>query len=221
MKLSVIAALAILAAGPVAQSAFAQPPAATTTAQDKAIGDRIARAIAADPSLKADAVKVSVDDGVATLSGVVANEADKAKAGRLAKVDGVIRVENKLTTHETMKDKTKGTAGTVADKSKEGAKSAGEKTKDGAKAVGEKTKEGVSKTGEVITDAWITSRISTKYVGEDLLKDSNIDVDTNDHVVTLNGTVLSAAGKARAEALAKEVEGVKSVVNKLVIGPKK
>jgi hypothetical protein len=47
-----------------------------------------------------------------------------------------------------------------------------EKTKDAvvkdAKVVGNKTKEGLSKTGEVMTDAWITTRIHERFVGEDL-----------------------------------------------------
>ncbi len=73
----------------------------------------------------------------------------------------------------------------------------------------------------MITDTWITSRISSKFINEDLLHDSNIDVDTKDHVVTLNGTVLTAAGRRRAVAIAKEVEGVHRVVDKMTIGPKK
>ena len=96
-----------------------------------------------------------------------------------------------------------------------------EKTKKGAEKVVDKTKEGLSKTGEVITDGWITTRVKSKFVGEDLLKDSDINVDTNDHVVTLKGTVMSAAARARAVEQAKEVEGVQKVVDLLTIGPKK
>ena len=109
----------------------------------------------------------------------------------------------------------------AAEKTKEGAEKVGSKTVEGAKKVGSKTKEAVSTTGEVITDAWITSRVKTGFLGEDLLKDSRINVDTNDHVVTLKGTVLSAAGRTRATAIAKDVEGVHRVVNRLTIGPKR
>ena len=73
----------------------------------------------------------------------------------------------------------------------------------------------------MITDAWITTRVKSKFVGEDLLKGSDINVDTNDHVVTLKGTVMSAAARARAVEQAKEVEGVQKVVDLLTIGPKK
>src|SRR5438132_547329 len=102
-----------------------------------------------------------------------------------------------------------------------GAQSVTEKTKQGAEKVVDKTKEGLSKTGEVITDAWITTRVKSKFVGEDLLKGSDINVDTNDHVVTLKGTVMSAAARARAVEQAREVEGVHKVVDLLAIGPKK
>ena len=63
--------------------------------------------------------------------------------------------------------------------------------------------------------------MKSKFVGEDLLKDSDINVDTNDHVVTLKGTVMSAAARARAVAQAKEVEGVHKVVDLLTIVERK
>ena len=109
----------------------------------------------------------------------------------------------------------------VAAKTKDGA----EKTKDavvkGAKVVAEKTKDGVSKTGEVMTDAWITTRVHERFVGDDLLKDSDISVDTSKHVVTLTGTVTGRSGRARATTIAKHTEGVHRVVNRLTIGPKR
>ena len=57
----------------------------------------------------------------------------------------------------------------------------------------------------MITDGWITTRVKSKFVGEELLK----------------GTVLSAAARARAIEQAKEVEGVHRVVDQLTIGPKR
>ena len=54
-----------------------------------------------------------------------------------------------------------------------------------------------------------------------LLKESDINVDVENHVVTLHGTVLSAAGRARAVDIAKKTDGVNRVVDMLTIGPKK
>jgi len=90
----------------------------------------------------------------------------------------------------------------------------------GAKVVGNKTKDGLSKTGEVMTDGWVTTRVSSRFVNEDLLKGSNINVDTSDHIVTLRGTVVTSAGRARAGVVARQTEGVRRVVNNVTVGPK-
>jgi len=71
------------------------------------------------------------------------------------------------------------------------------------------------------TDAWITTRVNERFVSEDLLDRSDINVDTEKHVVTLKGTVLTAAGRKKATSIARTTEGVHSVVNRLTIGPKK
>lgn len=103
---------------------------------------------------------------------------------------------------------------------KEGASKTKDAVVKGAKVVGNKTKDGVSKTGEVMTDGWITSRVSGRFVNEDLLKGSNINVDSSDHIVTLKGTVMTSAGRARAGVVATQTEGVRRVVNNLTVGPK-
>ena len=56
---------------------------------------------------------------------------------------------------------------------------------------------------------------------EDTLKGSNINVDTDNHVVTLKGTVTTAAGRDRAVQIAKTTKGVNRVIDQLVITPKK
>jgi hyperosmotically inducible protein len=118
---------------------------------------------------------------------------------------------------ETIGDKTKEVAVVTADKTKEIAVKTADKTEDIARAVGTETKKIVSATGEVITDGWITANVSARFVDEALLKGSNINVDTTDHAVTLKGTVKSDAAKARAAAIAGGTEGVKRVVNQIVV----
>jgi osmotically-inducible protein OsmY len=182
---------------------------------DHNLDQRIEKRIDASTLKKYD-LKVSVTDGVATLTGIVPTEADRQKATQLATVPGIARVENQLIVDLSAMPP-RGTTGTVKGKAAEAAAA----TKSGADKVAGKTKDGLSKSGEVITDAWITTRVHSKFVGEDLLKGSDINVDTKDHVVTLNGTVMSAAARARAVAEAKEVEGVQRVIDRLTIGPKK
>ena len=45
-----------------------------------------------------------------------------------------------------------------------------------------------------------------------------IDVDTNNGVVTLNGTISNAAERRRALEIARDTDGVKSVKDNLKIG---
>ena len=196
----------MLTAASVPAATTGQSTAATQPRpSDQDLSSLIATKIANDKALSADAIRVKVEGGVVTLSGMVGKDADKATAEELARVAGVVRIENNLTSREKATDKVKGTAGTVADKSKKGAA---------------KTKDALSKTGEVITDGWISSRIKTKFMADEALRASAIKVDTNDHVVTLTGAVPDTAAHAKALALAKEVEGVDRVVDKLQIASK-
>ena len=48
-----------------------------------------------------------------------------------------------------------------------------------------------------------------------MLDDSDIDIDVENNVVTLNGTVKSAEAKTKAVATAKATDGVKSVQRQL------
>jgi hyperosmotically inducible periplasmic protein len=214
MKLSIIAILALLASAPLAVAASAQDaPATQARPTDEQLSQEIATKIANHKTLSADAIHVNVEAGVVTLTGMVGKDADKATAEQLARVPGVTRVENKLTSRQKPTDAVTGTAGKVADATKTGA----EKTADASKKAAKGTKKAVSKTGEVITDGWITSRIKTKFMADEALRASAIDVDTDNSVVTLHGAVPTEAARAKALALAKEVEGVDKVVDDLKV----
>ena len=203
MKLSVIAALAMLVIVPMSSSAQSAP-AAQTQPSDQELSNQIAKAISNDATLSADAIKVTVNGGVVTLSGMVGKDADRARAEKLARVAGVVRVENNLKSREKATDAVKGTANTVADASKKGAKA---------------TKNAISKTGETITDEWIVTRIRTNIANDEALRGTAIEVDVKNNVVTLSGTVPTAAARTKALAVAKDVEGVTRVVNNLKITP--
>ena len=118
---------------------------------------------------------------------------------------------------EKSADATKGAADRAADQTKEVAGKTADKTKEVSRDIATTTKEATSTTGEVITDAWITTKVKAKFVDETLLKGSDITVHTDDHVVTLTGTVTSAAAKNRAAVIARGSEGVTHVVNQLVV----
>ena len=68
-----------------------------------------------------------------------------------------------------------------------------------------------------IKDGWLVMKVHSEFVDEDVLSGSNIDVDVKNGVVTLQGTVPSEAGRARALEVAKKNDGVKSVVDQLTV----
>ncbi len=71
--------------------------------------------------------------------------------------------------------------------------------------------------GTNVDDASVTAAVKTKLVADQATNLTRVDVDTNNGTVYLNGSVDSAEQKARAEQLAWQAMGVKSVVNNLQV----
>lgn len=67
--------------------------------------------------------------------------------------------------------------------------------------------------GEYVDDTLITAKVKAAVLNEPGLKSSEINVETFKGRVQLSGFVNSAADIQRAVVLAREVKGVKSVVN--------
>jgi osmotically-inducible protein OsmY len=211
LPLFVLAAALVLGTGPATRTFAAQTSVAV---DDNTLRNRVDDAIEKDPTLKNQNIDVDVTNHVVTLTGAVQTASRKARAEHVAHVAGVTRVDNQLKV-----DPKEGKS--MADKTGDATKTAVKKTEHAATTVGEKTKDAASATGEAITDGYITTSLHAKFIDEATLKGSDINVDTNNHVVTLKGTVMSAAGKARAEEIARTSKGVNRVINQLVIGPKK
>ena len=74
--------------------------------------------------------------------------------------------------------------------------------------------------GEYVDDSTITASVKAKLAADKIATLTRIDVDTTNRVVSLNGIVQSPDQKARAEQLASQVSGVKSVKNNLQIQKK-
>lgn len=79
---------------------------------------------------------------------------------------------------------------------------------------------GSSSIGQGINDSWLWFKTKTALAATDDLRDSTINVDVANDVVTLKGTVANATQKVSAEKVAKGIEGVKSVTNQLQIKAK-
>jgi hypothetical protein len=73
------------------------------------------------------------------------------------------------------------------------------------------------KVGTGLNDGWLWVKTRFDLAAVDDLRDSTINVDVDNEVVTLTGTVASAAQKAKAEQTAKAVEGVKGIKDMLKV----
>ena len=69
--------------------------------------------------------------------------------------------------------------------------------------------------GEYVDDASITAAVKANILKEKGLSTLNISVETKDNIVTLSGKTDSAEHSRLAAHIAKRVNGVKTVVNKL------
>lgn len=89
----------------------------------------------------------------------------------------------------------------------------------------DKNKEGYSedakKAGRTIgtgaNDGWLWVKTKAALAAADDLRDSTINVDVDNAVVTLTGSVADGKQKVRAVDVAKKIDGVKSVNNKLTV----
>ena len=76
---------------------------------------------------------------------------------------------------------------------------------------------GADRAKVVASEAGLSAKIKAKMALDDRVTASNIDVDTDGSVVTLSGRVASSDERERAVRLAKETEGVSSVVDRLTV----
>jgi len=65
------------------------------------------------------------------------------------------------------------------------------------------------------TETGVTTKVKAKFAADDIVKAAQIEVETNNGVVTLTGNVDSLEAKNRALELARNTTGVTSVVDML------
>ena len=171
-------------------------------------------------------IDVDVKNGVVTLQGTVPSEAARARAIQSAKNnDGVKNVVDQLrigapVADNGKMDRAQDKTARAADKAADKTARAADKAEDKLERAGDKTATGAKKTGRAIDDGWIKSKIYAQYMTEwnTVLDDSDIDIDVKNNMVTLSGTVKSAAAKAKAVSIAKATDGVKGVTDNLRVG---
>ena len=133
-------------------------------------------------------INTDVKNGKVMLTGKVNSELDKELAEELVlSLDGVTDVENSLTVVKN------------SDMKKHDSEMMGNDTESD------------------LTDAKITTVITTRYLFDSEVGGTDIDVDTDNGVVTLKGTVESDAEKQLAMEIAKNAEDVRKVVDELTV----
>ena len=79
------------------------------------------------------------------------------------------------------------------------------------------TKPILENTGEFIDDSVITTKIKSQIAGDSILKAFQISVETFKGTVQLSGFVNSQKDVERADEIANNVKGVRSVKNILIV----
>lgn len=190
--------------------AGAKAPSGTDPAQPDAwVTAKLQAKYFVDDEVKARNIDVTTQNGVVTLQGSVASEAERRQAVAIARnTDGVREVTDQLRVDAGIGEEHRAQA------AEPGRTPAPESAAERTPATGSER--------EVVTvdppDPWITMKIQSKYFLDADVKGRQIDVDTNNGVVMLKGTVDSAQQKQEAEQIARETQGVKRVVNQLVVG---
>jgi hyperosmotically inducible protein len=185
---------------------------------DAGITTNVKTKLAADDTVKAYEVDVDTRNGVVTLSGEVESAAAKEQAIQIARqTDGVRDVIDQIHVGEAA-----ATAGTYRDNDIDDR--AGDAARRGSSEVKEESREAADKTGDiagkgagVVTDAAVTSAVKAKFLADTTVKGLNIDVDTANGMVTLNGNVASRAEAQRALTIARNTDGVKGVHDNLTV----
>jgi osmotically-inducible protein OsmY len=145
-----------------------------------------------NPSLKPWNISVNTsDDGVVTLQGRIDSAEDRAEAVRIARnTDGVRDVQDLLRSE-----------------------------RETAATSGSGTEQQTERMADTVGDAWITTKVQSRFFMDPNVKGRNIDVETANGIVTLSGTVASEGERLEAMSIARSTDGVREVRDNLSVMP--
>ena len=192
---------------------------------DPGVTTAVKAKLAADDTVKAYRIDVDTQDKVVTLKGEVDTPSARTRAVELAKsTAGVRDVVDQLTVAAGvtppggLDDAAQAKTGEAAQTAEAKAGDAAKKTGDAMDKAGTAVATAGEKAYDATADAAVTAAVKTKFLADTTIAGLKIDVDTKDNVVTLSGTVASAAEKRRAVEVARDTSGVKKVVDHLKVG---
>jgi hyperosmotically inducible protein len=167
----------------------------TVQVSDDALKPRVEQALRADPSLRDSQIAVqSVNQRVVRLAGTAKTlSAHRRAVEVVARVPGVRRVASEVHSPDTLAD-----------------------VEIWREPTPHQSREAYG-VREAASDMWITSATKMRLLADSQTPALDINVDTRAGVVTLFGIVPSQNAKAAAAADARQVSGVKRVVNDLQV----
>jgi hyperosmotically inducible periplasmic protein len=172
--------------------------------KDSVITTKIKARYAKDKLVSVKRISVDTDDkGVVTLSGHARSKAEENRAVKIAKdTKGVTEVRNQIQLTP------------VAAASSPEFKSGGsDSTSKAADSMAKSRSTDTRRSDQPIDDTWITTKVKAKMVEDKQVSVNTIHVKTLNGVVELSGTAKTMDESSKAVALARGVEGVKSVKN--------
>lgn len=90
-----------------------------------------------------------------------------------------------------------------------------DKAREGTQRATATAKEGAREAGALLADGAVTAKVKAALIADPAVDAMRIDVDTHAAVVTLSGQLPDAAQAERAAQIARGIEGVRSVENRL------
>lgn len=161
------------------------------TIDDASITAGVKSELLADERTEGFDINVDTKDGHVTLRGGADSLADKLAATELAhKVKGVKSVDNRIV---------------IAADGSERRQEANTATASG------EVREAAEEAGDEVNDAWITGKVKSQLLADDKTPGLDIDVDTENRIVSLKGKVPSLAARSEAIRIARSTKGVHGV----------
>lgn len=166
------------------------------TVHDAWIDGRLESAYIFNDHLSAAAIHTDVRNGVVTLTGTVESDIDRDLAGEIADgLKGVTSVDNRLQVAGAPQRERRANVDADLDRDAE---------IDDRRSF-----------GQWVNDATTSAVVKAELIRNENIRANDIDVDTENDVVTLRGAVATEQQKQLAEQLAKNTRGVKQVRNEL------
>jgi osmotically-inducible protein OsmY len=156
---------------------------------DQALQDRITFTLNTTQVPRFYDLNVSVVEGVTTLTGKVATLEQRAEVERLARRAGARLLVNDVVVNRDVEH-----------------------------MLADRRAPGYSQGGDPVSDTWITNRVRGLFMRDELIRGGDITIETLNGVVTVRGRVRSEPGRQRALELAGGIDGVRRVLDALVIG---